>query len=74
VVMSADGETFVHGHAEGDELAVPGTTFGPELGLHLDVPKAGLYRLWAQFRLGNGEVITVPFTVEAVDSATETAG
>ncbi|MEU6133344.1 heavy metal translocating P-type ATPase [Nocardioides sp. NPDC047086] len=74
VVMSADGETFVHGHAEGDELAVPGASFGPELGLHLDVPKAGLYRLWAQFRLGNGEVITVPFTVEAVDSAAETAG
>ncbi|MEU4452889.1 heavy metal translocating P-type ATPase [Nocardioides sp. NPDC023903] len=74
VVMSADGETFVHGHAEGDELAVPGASFGPELGLHLDVPKAGLYRLWAQFRLGNGEVITVPFTVEAVDSATQTAG
>ncbi|MFD4325070.1 heavy metal translocating P-type ATPase [Nocardioides sp. NPDC058538] len=74
VVMSADGGTFVHGHAEGAELAVPGATFGPELGLHLDVPKAGLYRLWAQFRLGDGEVITVPFTVEAVDSATETAG
>lgn len=74
VVMSADGETFVHGHAEGDELAVPGASFGPELGLHLDVPKAGLYRLWAQFRLGDGQVITVPFTVEAVDSATETAG
>jgi P-type Cu+ transporter len=74
VVMSADGETFVHGHAEGEEMAVPGASFGPELGLHLDVPKAGLYRLWAQFRLGNGEVITVPFTVEAVDSATQTAG
>ncbi|TQL66363.1 Cu+-exporting ATPase [Nocardioides albertanoniae] len=74
VVMSADGETFVHGHAEGDELAVPGTTFGPELGLHLDVPKPGLYRLWAQFRLGDDTVITVPFTVEAVDSATESAG
>ncbi|NGN95061.1 cadmium-translocating P-type ATPase [Nocardioides sp. KC13] len=69
VVMSADGATFVHGHAEGEELAVPGATFGPELGLHLDVPKAGLYRLWAQFRLGDGDVITVPFTVEAADSA-----
>ncbi|MFE6647874.1 heavy metal translocating P-type ATPase [Nocardioides sp. NPDC057772] len=74
VVMSADGETFVHGHAEGDELAVPGATFGPELGLHLDVPKAGLYRLWAQFRLGDGEVITVPFTVEAGDSVEGSAG
>ncbi|MFD7075348.1 heavy metal translocating P-type ATPase [Nocardioides sp. NPDC059952] len=74
VVMSADGETFVHGHAEGAELAVPGATFGPELGLHLDVPKAGLYRLWAQFRLGDGEVVTLPFTVEAVDSATGSAG
>ncbi|GGU20266.1 heavy metal translocating P-type ATPase [Nocardioides albus] len=74
VVMSADGGTFVHGHAEGSELAVPGTSFGPELGLHLDVPKAGLYRLWAQFRLADDEVITVPFTVEAVDSAGETAG
>ncbi|GGR45076.1 Cu+-exporting ATPase [Nocardioides luteus] len=74
VVMSADGATFVHGHAEGEGLAVPGATFGPELELHLDVPKAGLYRLWAQFRLGAGEVITVPFTVEAVDSAAESAG
>ncbi|MGH3350508.1 MAG: heavy metal translocating P-type ATPase [Nocardioides sp.] len=74
VVMSADGETFVHGHAEGEELAVPGATFGPELGLHLDVPKPGLYRLWAQFRLADGKVATVPFTVEAVDSAEESAG
>ncbi|MER7558919.1 heavy metal translocating P-type ATPase [Nocardioides sp. NPDC126508] len=74
VVMSADGETFIHGHAEGTELAVPGATFGPELGLHLDVPKTGLYRLWAQFRLGDGKVVTVPFTVEAVDSAAGSAG
>ena len=32
-------------------------------GAHFDT--AGTYRLWGQFRLGNGHVITVPFTLTA---------
>ena len=71
VVMKADGTTFVHEHAEVEDengrpvFATPGQTFGPELDVHATFPTPGTYRLWGQFRLGNGEVITAPFTVRA---------
>jgi Cu+-exporting ATPase len=71
VVMRADGKTFAHEHAEVTDaagrpvFALPGQTFGPELEVHADFPTAGTYRLWAQFRLADGDVITVPFTVQA---------
>ena len=44
-------------------FALPGTRFGPELDAHFRFHTAGVYQLWAQFRLANGHVITVPFTV-----------
>jgi Cu+-exporting ATPase len=71
VVMRADGQTFAHEHAEVEDtsgrpvFALPGQTFGPELDVHAEFPTAGTYRLWAQFRLADGDVITAPFTVEA---------
>ncbi|MGY1776200.1 heavy metal translocating P-type ATPase [Geodermatophilus sp. SYSU D00804] len=71
VVMRADGQTFAHEHAEVDDgngrpvFALPGQTFGPELDVHAEFPTAGVYRLWAQFRLVDGDVITAPFTVQA---------
>jgi P-type Cu+ transporter len=69
--MRADGETFAHEHAEVTDdggrpvFALPGQTFGPDLDVHAEFPTAGTYRLWAQFRLADGRVITVPFTVRA---------
>ena len=71
VVMSADGATFAHEHAEVDDesgrpvFATPGQRFGPELEVHATFPAPGTYRLWGQFRLANGDVITTPFTVNA---------
>ncbi|SFT87067.1 Cu+-exporting ATPase [Geodermatophilus amargosae] len=71
VVMRVDGATFAHEHAEVTDasgrpvFALPGQTFGPELDVHAEFPTAGTYQLWAQFRLADGQVITVPFTVEA---------
>ncbi|MGR6965808.1 heavy metal translocating P-type ATPase [Geodermatophilus sp. URMC 61] len=71
VVMRADGGTFAHEHAEETDgsgrpvFALPGQTFGPELDVHAEFPTAGTYRLWAQFRLADGDVITAPFTVQA---------
>ncbi|MFD4973390.1 heavy metal translocating P-type ATPase [Streptomyces sp. NPDC058424] len=71
VIMRADGRTFAHEHAEAtgaDGLpvfALPAQTFGPELDVHVEFPTAGTYQLWAQFRLADGDVITVPFTVQA---------
>src|SRR4051812_16453811 len=71
VVMRADGQTFAHEHAEVTDasgrpvFALPGQTFGPELDVHAEFATAGIYQLWAQFRLADGNVITVPFTIEA---------
>ena len=46
-------------------FALPGSEFGPELDLHLRFEVPGAYRLWAQFRLGDGAVVTAPFVVHA---------
>jgi Cu+-exporting ATPase len=69
VIMRADATTFAHEHADvrdgdGDPVfALPGQTFGPDLPVHVHFDTAGTYRLWGQFRLDNGRVITAPFTI-----------
>jgi len=71
VIMRGDGETFAHEHAEGEDgdgdpvFALPGQRFGPTLEVHTTFHTPGLYQLWAQFRLVDGRVITVPYTVTA---------
>jgi Cu+-exporting ATPase len=71
VVMKADGTTFGHEHAETEDekgrpvFAVPGEQFGPELEMHADLDEPGAYRMWGQFRLGDGTVARAPFTVIA---------
>lgn len=71
VVMRADGSAFTHEHAETRDdqgrptFAVPGSMFGPDLDVHTDLDGAGTYRLWGQFRLAGGRLITVPFTLDA---------
>ncbi|GAA4698499.1 heavy metal translocating P-type ATPase [Nocardioides conyzicola] len=71
VVMRADGSGFQHRHAETYDdrgrpvPALPGTTFGPELDLHVRFDRPGAYRLWAQVRLADGTVVTAPFVVHA---------
>ncbi|WP_457208248.1 HAD-IC family P-type ATPase, partial [Nocardioides sp. P5_C9_2] len=71
VVMKSGAQTFAHEHAEVEDangrpvFALPGQTFGPELEVHAEFDTPGIYRLWGQFRLASGDVITVPFTVEA---------
>jgi Cu+-exporting ATPase len=71
VVMRGDGATFAHEHAEVEDdqgrpvFAMPGQQFGPELNVHAEFDAPGVYQLWGQFRLADGDVLTVPFTVEA---------
>lgn len=57
VIISADSEQYLHVHPL-DEAAK-----GPEAKFATTFPKAGTYRIWGQFQ-HNGEVITVPFTVD----------
>jgi Cu+-exporting ATPase len=33
--------------------------------VHADFPTAGVYPMFGQFRLADGDLVTVPFTVEA---------
>jgi Cu+-exporting ATPase len=67
--MNADGSTFAHRHAETFDnagrpvLALPGTLFGPDLDLHVRFDRLGAYRLWAQFELADGTVVTAPFVL-----------
>jgi len=71
VIMRGDGQTFAHEHADVRDsdgnpvFALPGQTFGPDLPVHVHFDTAGTYRLWAQFRLADGAVVTAPFTVQA---------
>ncbi len=71
VVMRADARTFAHEHAEVKDaqgrpvFATPGQRFGPVLDVHAAFDTPGVYRLWGQFRLDDGHVITVPFTLHA---------
>jgi P-type Cu+ transporter len=71
VVIRGDAQTFSHEHADvrdgdGDPVfALPGQTFGPDLPVHVRFDTPGPYRLWGQFRLADGSVLTAPFTVQA---------
>jgi Cu+-exporting ATPase len=71
VIMRADGQTFTHAHADVRDkdgspvFALPGQRFGPDLTVHAAFPTPGLYQVWGQFRLDSGDVVTVPFTVDA---------
>jgi P-type Cu+ transporter len=71
VIMRSDATTFAHEHADVEDgngnpvFALPGQEFGPELDVHAEFATPGVYRLWGQFRLADGDVLTVPFTVEA---------
>ncbi len=69
--MRADGATFAHEHAEVEDedgrpvFATPGQDFGPELDVHAGFDIPGVYQMRGQFRLADGDVLTVPFTVDA---------
>ncbi|MFC7276784.1 heavy metal translocating P-type ATPase [Paractinoplanes rhizophilus] len=74
VVMPLDGSGFAHEHAEAEDdrgrpvFALPSARFGPELTVHADLPRPGLYRLWGQFRDAEGVVRTTAFTVAVPDA------
>jgi P-type Cu+ transporter len=76
VVMPLDGSGFVHEHAEAENgrgepvFALPAQRFGPELTVHANLSRPGLYRLWGQFRDADGAVRTTVFTVRVARGGT----
>ncbi|WP_274364036.1 hypothetical protein [Paenibacillus thermotolerans] len=56
VILSEDGERYVHVHAE------EGQGSGPDAVFETQFPRAGIYKVWGQFQR-NGEVFTVSYVV-----------
>jgi len=61
--LEAAGETASGGHAHAAAGSPPG-----EVRIMTSFPRAGRYRLWAQFQL-SGEVVTLPFVLDVAPGA-----
>jgi hypothetical protein len=57
VILSEDGQRFVHTHGEGGS--------GPEISFHHTFDAPGLYKLWVQFQTSDNRIITADFVVRA---------
>lgn len=56
VIVSKDGEQYVHSHPMNNNTA------GPEANFMTIFPEPGVYKIWGQFN-HQGEIVTVPFVV-----------
>ena len=81
VIIDERGQTFGHAHGEqldgstgietrsapGDGHGIHGAAaaYGPDIGLHHTFQTPGLYKIWAQMQLADGDVITASFVVRA---------
>ncbi len=57
VVLSEDGERYLHVHAVDNQGS------GPVAFFETTFPQPGVYKIWAQFQR-NGNIVTVPFVVD----------
>jgi hypothetical protein len=75
VILSEDAHQFAHTHGEavgaGEAHSESGAVaqaevdphYGPEIQFHYTFPQAGLYKVWGQFKLHDGQVMTADFVV-----------
>ncbi len=66
-----DAKPHAHDAAEMREEAKEGAS-ASEVAAHTTFPRAGLYKVWAQFQRG-GRVITVPYVVRVAENQTASA-
>jgi len=57
VILSEDGERYVHAHAEKDQGS------GPDARFEVIFPKSGVYKIWVQFQ-HQGQVFTASYAVQ----------
>lgn len=57
VIVSEDGEQYIHSHPMNND------TSGPKAEFMTSFPENGLYKIWGQFN-HQGEIVTVPFVIE----------
>jgi hypothetical protein len=66
VILSEDGEKYVHVHAE------EGQATGPNAVFETSFPRAGMYKIWGQFQRSR-EVFTVSYVVNVTDASKQAA-
>ena len=62
-ILNQDLTSMAHAHPRGPEVGAD-SRGGPTVELHANLPKTGLYKLWAQFQRG-GKIITTDWVLEA---------
>ena len=62
VGFTADGQSVLHVHPQGEEPTSDAQRGGPTLSFHLEPEKSGFTKLFAQFRISNTDVF-VPFGI-----------
>jgi Cu+-exporting ATPase len=67
MIVSDDHTLFMHSHPEEFMATGPDWRGGPDFTFGTLLPRAGKYRLWAQFKRGD-TLIVAPFTVEVRNS------
>jgi hypothetical protein len=74
VILSEDSRDFLHAHPMHDEAhwahGAKGQPAPSEVSAHTSFPRAGLYKVWAQFQRA-GQVVVVPFVVRVAEGAVE---
>jgi|CXWL01.1.fsa_nt_gi hypothetical protein len=75
--MKMDGDKIekdhnADGHSHGEDAKASNKPSAYEVSAHTAFPRAGLYKLWAQFQRG-GKVITVPFIMNVPAGSNEPA-
>lgn len=65
VILSADPKLYLHTHPADEEHQMDGMTMsggGSDVMFHTNFPRAGLYKVWGQFK-HNDTIVTAPFVV-----------
>lgn len=70
VIISQDLQEFVHAHPMSGGHGSSENEAEPTIMAHINFPKAGLYKIFAQFQRNN-KIITVPFVVEVKGDKTK---
>lgn len=68
VIISADTQEYLHAHPLGESQA--GQFGGPVVSTRTIFPKAGLYKIWAQFQR-HGQILIAPLVVKVAEGQTE---
>ena len=87
VILSDDSDVYLHSHPMGASMEgmegmnhdmgamkmdAPRAASGPDVIFHTNFPRAGLYKVWGQFK-HRGKIVTAPFVVSVAAGAAKAA-